>query len=157
MKPALSEVSATINYDEATRTITAPTVVRYAMNAENQNISIFAVLLEQEVDNIYQQNGFSAVKQDILLPWASGGEYAQPYVVGVLSEDVCRGTWGSTFLGNSGLIPTNIVAGQNYEVNGIEFQLPEAAKINPKNCQVVVMMFDANTGKYNHCTASRAF
>ncbi len=148
LKPALSEVSATINYDEATRTITAPTVVRYAMNAENQNISIFAVLLEQKVDNIYQQNGFSSVKQDILLPWASGGEYAQPYVVGVLSEDVCRGTWGSTFLGNSGLIPTNIVAGQNYEVNGIEFQLPEAAKINPKNCQVVVMMFDANTGKY---------
>lgn len=89
LKPALSEVTATINYDEATHTITAPTVVRYAMNAENQNISIFAVLLEQEVDNIYQQNGFSSVKQDILLPWSSGGEYAQPYVVGLLSEDVC--------------------------------------------------------------------
>lgn len=148
LKPALSDLSATISYDKATRTISAPATVRYAMNAENQNINIFAVLVEQDVDNIYQQNGFTNTKSDILLPWSNGGEYATPYVTGVLSDDVCRATWGSTFLGNSGLIPTNITAGENYQVNDIQFQLPENSDINPDNCQVIVMMFDANTGKY---------
>ena len=150
LKPALSDLSATINYDESTRIISVPTTIRYAMNAENQNISIFAVLVEQGVDNIYQQNGFASIKSDILLPWSSGGEYATSngYTLNVLSDDVCRGTWGSTYLGNSGLVPTNITAGQEYKVDGIQFQLPATGNINPKNCQVIVMMFDANTGKY---------
>lgn len=148
LKPAIADLSSSIEYDAATRTISAPTTVRYAMNAEGQNISVFAVLLEQDVNNLYQTNAFGAVKSDILLPWSSGGENSGQYVFNVLSDDVCRATWGSTFLGNSGLIPTNIAAGKEYQVNNIEFQLPEDSKIDPDNCQVIVMLFDANTGKF---------
>lgn len=148
VKPALSEVSASISYDENTRTFSVPTTVRYAMNAEQQNINLFAVLVEQEVPAVYQVNGFASLVSDVLLPWSSGGAYASSYVLGYKYEDVCRGTWGNTYLGTSGLIPSNIVAGQEYKVNDIKFELPANSDINPKNCQAIVMMFDANTGKF---------
>ena len=148
LTPALSEVSATISYDKATRTISVPATVRYAMNAEDQNISVFAVLIEQDVNNGYQQNGFSTIKSDVLLPWSSGGEYANSYVLGYNCEDVCRATWGASFLGNSGLLPSTLEAGKEYAVNDIKFELPLTTTINPQHCQAIVMMFDANTGKY---------
>ena len=148
LTPALSDLSATISYDEATKTISAPTTVRYAMNATDQNISLFAVLIEQDVDNLYQTNAFSAISSDVLSPWSSGGEYGTPYVFGVLSEDVCRATWGSTYLGNSGYVPGTIEAGKEYKVDDIKFTLPEKSNINPEKCQVIVMMFDSNSGKY---------
>lgn len=148
VKSALSEVTASINYDESSRTISVPAAVRYAMNAENQNINLFAVLVEQEVPAIYQSNGFSSIVSDILLPWSQGGAYASSYVTGFNYDDVCRGTWGATYLGTGGLIPANIVAGEEYKVNDIKFVLDDNSDINPQNCQAIVMMFDANTGKY---------
>lgn len=148
VKSALSEVTASINYDESSRTISVPAAVRYAMNAESQNINLFAVLVEQEVPAIYQSNGFSSIVSDILLPWSQGGTYASSYVTGFNYDDVCRGTWGTTYLGTGGLIPANIVAGEEYKVNDIKFVLGDNSDINPQNCQAIVMMFDANTGKY---------
>ena len=148
VKSALSEVTASINYDESSRTISVPAAVRYAMNAESQNINLFAVLVEQEVPAIYQSNGFSSIVSDILLPWSQGGAYASSYVIGFNYDDVCRGTWGTTYLGTGGLIPANIVAGKEYKVNDIKFVLGDNSDINPQNCQAIVMMFDANTGKY---------
>ena len=148
VKSALSEVTASINYDESSRTISVPAAVRYAMNAESQNINLFAVLVEQEVPAIYQSNGFSSIVSDILLPWSQGGAYASSYVTGFNYDDVCRGTWGTTYLGTGGLIPANIVAGEEYKVNDIKFVLGDNSDINPQNCQAIVMMFDANTGKY---------
>ena len=148
VKSALSEVTASISYDESSRTISVPAAVRYAMNAENQNINLFAVLVEQEVPAIYQSNGFSSIVSDILLPWSQGGAYASSYVTGFNYDDVCRGTWGTTYLGTGGLIPANIVAGKEYKVNDIKFVLGDNSDINPQNCQAIVMMFDANTGKY---------
>ena len=146
--PALADLSATISYDENTRTISAPTTVRYAMNATDQNLSLFAVLVEQDVVGAYQQNGFGSVKSDVLLPWSSGGDKSGAYVVNYVNEDVCRATWGTSFLGNSGLLPTNLEAGTEYKVDDIKFVLPATTDINPLHCQVIVMMFDANTGKY---------
>lgn len=148
LKPALAELSASISYDKATRTFSVPTTVRYAMNAENQNLNLFAVLIEQDVKAIYQQNGFSSTKSDILLPWSSGGDKASQYVLDYNYEDVCRGTWGSTFLGTGGLLPSTITAGTEYKVNDIKLTLADLGDINPNHCQVIVMMFDANTGKY---------
>lgn len=148
MNSAISEVSATANYDAATRTISVPTTVRYALNAEDQNINLFAVLIEQDVPALYQVNGFSSLGSDVLLPWSAGGEYAQAMVFNFNYEDVARATWGSTFLGTSGLLPSSITAGQEYQVNDIQFTLPEKTDIKPNDCQVIVMMFDANTGKY---------
>ena len=148
LTPALSEVSASISYDKATHTISVPATVRYAMNAEDQNINLFAVLVEQDVASDYQQNGFSTIKSDVLLPWSSGGEYATSYVVGYKSEDVARATWGTSFIGNGGLLPTTLEAGKVYDVDDIKFELPLTSNINPNHCQAIVMMFDANTGKY---------
>lgn len=148
LTPALADLSAEITYDAATRTFSVPTTVRYAMNAENQNLNLFAVLIEQDVPVIYQQNAFSSIKSDILLPWSSGGEKANPYVLGFNYDDVCRGVWGSTFIGSGSLLPSKIAAGTEYKVNDIKMTFTDIRDINPKHCQVVVMLFDANTGKY---------
>lgn len=118
------------------------------MNAESQNLNIFTVLVEQEVPVIYQQNGFSSIKSDILLPWSQGGDKAKPYVTGMNYDDVCRATWGSTFIGNGGLLPSTIDAGEEYKVNDIKITLKDLGDINPDHCQAIVMLFDANTGKY---------
>lgn len=146
--PTISDISATISYDANSKTFSVPTTVRYAMNAESQNLNIFTVLVEQEVPVIYQQNGFSSIKSDILLPWSQGGDKAKPYVTGMNYDDVCRATWGSTFLGNGGLLPSTIDAGEEYKVNDIKITLKDLGDINPDHCQAIVMLFDANTGKY---------
>ena len=148
LKSPEAEVTATIDYDEATHTIKVPASVRYAMNAENQNVNLFAVLVEQEVPAAYQKNDFASINSDVLLPWSAGGKYASAYVTDFNYEDVCRGTWGNTYMGTSGLLPSTIVAGQEYKVNDIQFVLPEKTDIKANDCQVIVMMIDANTGKY---------
>ena len=147
-KDAESDITVKASYDETSRTISVPVSVRYALNTENQYINLFAVLVEQNVPATYQQNGFASIVSDVLLPWSKGGSYASSYVTGINYQDVARATWGTTFNGTSGLLPTTMEAGKEYSTDKISFVLPEKTDINPKNCEVIVMMFDTNTGKY---------
>lgn len=147
-KEAESDISVKVSYDANTRTISAPTTVRYALNTDNQYLNLFAVLVEQNVDAVYQQNAFSSIVSDVLLPWSKGGEYASAFVTGIKYQDVARATWGTTFNGTSGLLPVTMEAGKEYSTDKIQFVLPEKTDINPDNCEVIVMMFDTNSGKY---------
>lgn len=145
---AESDITVAPSYDESTRTISVPVNVRYALNTENQYINLFAVLVEQNVPAVFQQNGFASIVSDVLLPWSKGGELAQAYVTNYNYQDVARATWGTTFNGTSGLLPTTMEAGKEYATDKISFTLDEKSDIKPENCEVVVMMFDTNTGKY---------
>ena len=49
---------------------------------------------------------------------------------------------------NGGLLPSTIDAGEEYNVNDIKITLKDLGDINPDHCQAIVMLFDANTGKY---------
>lgn len=143
-EPAEAEITFTSVYDEATQKATVKTETRNALNAENTAINIFAVVLENGLID-YQSNYYSSSEDPDLGEWGKGGQFGQSYAYPVTKNHVARGTWGYTFNGTGGLIPANITAGEVYE-NEFKVDLP-ATVTDVENCELVVMLINAATGK----------
>ncbi|MBQ8773264.1 MAG: hypothetical protein IJZ17_02150, partial [Muribaculaceae bacterium] len=74
-----------------------------------------------------------------------GGAYASSTISPFYHEDVARHYVGATFNGTYGLIPSEVVAGQEYATT-ITMEVPSTiADIN--KCKVVVMLIDGNSDK----------
>ena len=116
--------------------------IRSALNLRNQNIRVFAVLLEDGVTD-YQCNGLGSFDDPLLGPWGKGGEYADSYVFDYTFDHVARTTWGQYFNGSPMLVPAELTAGEEYTVD-FSIQVPSNVE-NIENCHVAVMLIDANT------------
>lgn len=143
--PAISEVSAKFYYDEAENKFVAPFEVKYALNATGQNVNIMGLVLEDNVNNVYQQNSMGGYTSSALGEWGNGGKYSGTYVTNYLCQDVCRDIIGDTYTGTGGLIPQSVEAGKAYTGTLSIAASSQIADIN--NCKMVVLMIDANTGK----------
>lgn len=143
-EPAEADISFTTSYDPASTTATVNTTVRNALSATNTGINIFAVVVEDNVDAGYQSNYFSNVSNELLGEWGKGGKYGSSYVYPFAVNDVARATWGNTFQGTGGLIPSNIEAGKEYN-NALQIKVPSSVT-DPNNCKIVVMLIDAVKG-----------
>lgn len=143
-EPADADINLTANYDEATKTITANVNVRYALNAENQNVGLFTVITESGLES-YQSNYFSSVESSTLGEWGKGGVYGSSVVYPYVVNDLARGIVGRTFNGTYGEIPANVVASQDYTTT-ITCPLPSTVAV-ANNCDIVVMMIDGNTNR----------
>lgn len=151
--PALSDISAQITYDVRNNQFIVPFEVKYALNAEGQNVSVLGMLLEDNVNNVYQQNNLGGYSTSSLGEWGQGGKYSDSYVQGYLSQDVCRGLAGETFNGTTGIIPQTVVAGENY-TGKLTMPVPTTiADVN--NCKMAVVMIDANTGYVINATLAK--
>lgn len=128
--------------DKDAGTIDVKTTVTSALNMDRTAYNLFAVVIENDIVT-YQLNGFSSVKDPDLGEWGYGGKYGQSTVFPAIANDVARATWGTTFNGTGGLIPTTLAAGQDYESN-FTITLPETIS-NLDNCEVIVMIIDAAT------------
>jgi outer membrane protein assembly factor BamB len=69
--------------------------------------------------------------------------------------DVCRSYEGMTFNGTGGYLPQEIVAGEEYSAE-VRTKVPATLE-NFAHCKVVVMLIDANTGKYINAALSNEF
>ncbi|MDE6271809.1 MAG: Ig-like domain-containing protein [Muribaculaceae bacterium] len=128
--------------DEANNCINVKTSVRPALNLERSAYNIFAVIIENKIMG-YQQNNLYSIKDPVLGEWGAGGKYAAPVVVPYEVNEVARTTWGTTYNGTAGLIPSKLVAGETYEAN---IQIPLSSNIsNKENCEVVIMLIDAGS------------
>lgn len=143
--PAISEVSAQFKYDEETNKFVVPFEVKYALNATSQNINVMGMLLEDNVNNVYQQNSMGGYKSDALGEWGAGGKYSASYVTSYLCQDVCHEVIGDTYTGFTGLLPQDIEAGKSY-TGSFSVDVPLAVA-NINNCKMVVVLIDANTSK----------
>ncbi len=117
--------------------------VKYALDMDNQNVNVLAVVTENKL-NGYQDNNLYTYQDDLLGDWGSEGKYASatvPYVY----NDVVR-TWeGTSFNGTGGYIPSSVTAGVPYEA---EIRIPNISRIqNPENTRVTVMLIDSETGR----------
>ncbi len=138
-QPADMDLDISSAFDESTRTINATCTVRNALNLDNASINVFAVVTENSLET-YQDNNFTSIEDPDLGEWGKGGKYGStvyPFIV----NDVARATYGASYNGTAGLIPSTIEAGKEYTVN---LSVPLTNKdINPNNCELTVMLIDS--------------
>ena len=150
-QPVEAEVTATLSYNEASQTFTVPVHVKYALSSDELNLKVFAVVLENGCV-AYQSNGFSSFADPLLGEWGLGGKYASAVVNPYTHDHVVRGTFGVSYTGTPGLLPNAVKAGETYSTT---LNIPSPTSVSqPKNVEVAVMLFDANTDKLvNACLA----
>lgn len=116
--------------------------VKYALDMDNRNVNVFAVIAEDGLEGV-QDNNRADVEDPVLGDWGKGGIYGQTSVRYIF-HDVVRTYFGTTCNGTGGYIPAEVIGGQVY---GAEFAIPNIKRIsNPANTTVTVMLIDANTG-----------
>ncbi len=142
--PAEAEITATASLSSSRSTIKVPCSVKYALDATDLNLKLFAVVLENKLSG-YQSNGFSSISDPLMGDWGTGGKYGMPSVDPYVFEHVVRGYYGETFTGTPDLFPSDITAGQEYTTT-LSVPMPDVVS-NPENTEVVVMLFDGNTDK----------
>lgn len=141
--PCEAELNISLRHDPTTNEFIIPCSVRYALNAEDLNLNLFVVILEDNVSSM-QKNGFSSIDSDALGEWGLNGLYGKGLVVDYPLMDVCRGYAGLTFNGTGGFLPQVMNAGEEYTAE-LRSTLPETIE-DLSFCKVVVMLIDANTG-----------
>ncbi|MBQ5909376.1 MAG: Omp28-related outer membrane protein, partial [Bacteroidaceae bacterium] len=147
--PADAEISATASFNTDSTAIVIPCSVTFALEAEKQNLNLFAVILEDNIKG-YQRNTFGGIADADLGAWGEGGSLSAGTTYPFYHNHVARATIGQTFNGTGGYIPSNVIAGKEYYA-GITASLP--ASVNDlSRLHIVVMMIDANTGRVINAT-----
>ncbi len=141
--PADCDLTVRIGIDEENQVLTLPVTVRYALDANNLNLSLLAVVLEDGL-YYYQRNFFAQSADPNLGEWSNGGKYAAAYATNIRHDDVARAVIGRSFAGTSGYFPQSMKAGESVTAT-IESELPQNLSDN-RNGKVVVMLLNGNTG-----------
>lgn len=141
-QPADMDLEIESSYDASTETVNAVCSVRNALDVKDANINLFAVITENGLTS-FQDNGFASVEDPDLGEWGKGGSYGSlvyPFTV----NDVARGSFGTTYNGTGGLIPSEMENGKYYTTN-LRVSLPKTVT-NADNCFLTVMLIDAGKG-----------
>lgn len=139
-----TEVGFSNKYDETTNgDIEMSVTVRNAIDADVA-YNIFAVVIENGLTAPYQKNGYYGISDPNLGVWGMGGTNGRPVVFNVPTDDVARGTWGTTYNGTSGRIPSKLVADKSYTT---EFTMAMPSTVEkPENTEIIVMVIDTTNG-----------
>ncbi len=143
--PADAELSAEYQLDAESGTFDLPVTVKYAMDANNLNLNIFVVMLEDGIKS-YQENYFSASSDPAYGEWGVGGIYGQSIVYDYMHYDLARACWGTSYSGTAGLLPQSMKAGEAVTAQLTGFTMPENVDV-AANTRAVVMLIDGNTDK----------
>lgn len=139
LSAALSADEKNINYDVE---------LRYALNADNQQLSLLLVVLEDGIVN-YQQNNLGALSQPLFGEWGADGTLSGidtgGYAYPVTHNDVARMLVGETMSGTIGLFPSTLNAGETYCAN-LSSQFPEVIT-GKQNATAVAMLIDTQSGE----------
>lgn len=142
--PSEAEIKVTPTYEDGDQTsISVDCDIRFALNATDQNIGLFAVLIQDNITG-YQQNNLGGVDNPKLGEYGKGGKYEAGYIYPFTHNDVARAYYGS-FNGTVGKIPQNLVAGEIYSPQ-LTLSVPEDVVGSLNDCKVMVMMIDSNNG-----------
>lgn len=141
---AVCEVSLAANYSEDENYINMTADVNYALDADNQQLSLFIVLLENGLVR-YQQNGLYQNSWPGLGEWGAGGRYGEYQVSPFTHNDVVRACIGQTYSGTIGLFPSAFTAG---EMVSAELSAETPSSISDKeNIYAVAMLIDTQSGE----------
>lgn len=138
-------------YDKGTGRISVNGNARWALNSDNTNINILAVVTEDNLTTI-QLNGMYTVSDPDLGEWGANGAYGTRFPT-VPINGVGRGVSGRTFNGTSGLIPSSISAGVDCPLE-LTISMPETVA-DPVNANVVLMMIDGDNDNVVNANIAR--
>ena len=146
--PTDADINISASYAPTTDKVTIPFDVRFAIDKENANISVFCIITE---DNLlgYQSNKFYKDIDPNLGEWQSGGTYGKEAVYPYYFMDVARALYpADNYFGKTGLLPQNISHGETVK-GELSFTLkdnaPYVTDIN--NCKATILLVDASTGE----------
>lgn len=111
--PCDAGISAVASYDATTGEVVAYGTLTYAMDAQNQNLSVFTVFTEDQVET-NQSNGMARDESPAMGQWGANGIYNKPFVNDYLLDHVARGFLGDnmSYNGTPGLLPSSLRAGE---------------------------------------------
>jgi len=150
--PVECSLSCTATLDESDNSFSVPVSVRYAMNTEDLNVNMMAVLLEDNVVGV-QLNYFADYETPDLGEWSKGGALGVKGVTNYYHNDVVRGVTAMSYNGTSGLVPSSVTAGTEYTYT---FRVPVTAYVKDvKNCKVAILLINPVSGAIiNACVSS---
>lgn len=142
-KPADAELFLSAWLNEATGQIETEVHTLYALTAEKLNLSIFAVVLENNITG-FQDNNLYGITDEDLGDFASGKQWGKARIFPFIHDHVVRQIYGTTFNGTAGLLPASIKAGETQKAS-LQLAVPSTVA-NTDNLDMVVMLIDNNTG-----------
>ncbi|MGN1263420.1 MAG: choice-of-anchor J domain-containing protein, partial [Prevotella sp.] len=150
-----AEVKVLASYDPEAETVSVRSTVKYAMSRASSNVGIFLIVTE---DNLYgyQHNflySYTSENSSGLGEWAGDGTLGQEYVP-YYHNDVARAHVGLSYYGTTGYIPSSIEGGKEYNAD-MTFAYPAVSDI--KNCKIISVLIDANTGEYINAARSKVY
>ncbi len=149
---ALSDISLTAVQSENGRSIDFSTSLRYAIDSENQQLSLFVVVMENNLE-YYQANNLGSLEMSILGEWGAGGIKSAAYAYPVTHNDVVRSVIGQTFSGTIGLFPSSVEAGKTY-TSSFSASFPQAIE-NVGNATAVAMLINSQNGEVINACKTR--
>lgn len=140
----MAEADLTLSavYDGLTKQISIEGNTRFALNS-SRNVNLFTVVLENKC-HTEQTNGMRYFDDPDLGPWGKGGIYGQSNVE-LDIDHVGRGSFGDTFNGSAGLVPSIQEAGVENPF-GFSVAMPETVS-NVNNTELVIMMIDSDNDR----------
>lgn len=143
-KLAPADLTLHATFSEDTKQISFTTDLCYAVSANNQQLSLFIVVLEDGIVS-YQQNGFTNMMSETMADWCNGGPYSQYVNYPFTHNDVVRAAIGQTYGGTIGLFPSSPVGGITYTAN---FSSATPAAVEDINqLSAVAMLIDTQSGE----------
>lgn len=142
LAPADLEVQAF--YDRDAKRLDYIAEVRYALDADNQQLSLLLVVLEDGLVN-YQKNFYGTATESIFGEWGAGGLNSGEYAWPVTHNDVARSVIGQKLSGTIGLFPTSFTADSVYTAT-LSSTFPQSVEDDTK-VSVVAMLIDSQTGE----------
>jgi len=103
--PALADISVSASVDDTETYINAPVTVKYALDKNDVNVSLFFVVVEDKIKT-YQVNNLFTVNDANLGEWGSGGIYGKGTVRNYYINDIARAAIGTSYNGTQGYVPT---------------------------------------------------
>lgn len=138
-----ADIEASVNLEENEWNISVPVSLSYAVDCDNIDHSLFAVLSEDDVVT-FQSNYRATVEDPLLGEWGAGGIYSQSYVYPFHCNDVVRNVSNPNLAGTPGVIPSNVKAGDIIN-HTLDITIPRRG-LNLEKCHVTVMLVDNVTG-----------
>lgn len=152
-EPAYGEVTVVPTYDPSNKTMVNMSCdVRFALTAKDQNIGLFALLVQDNTSS-YQRNNYGSFSDPSFGEFGSNGIYSAAIIYPFVHNDVVR-SYAGTFNGQVGLIPQNLEAGQVYNAR-MQVPVPEDVQDYLSDCKGVVMMIDSNTGRVINAASAK--
>ena len=136
-------------YFSADGQISIPVNVRFSLDMDNASYSVFTVIVEDGLSG--RQENYFVGSSDPLLAWWAG----QPKKTRYTYNNVACGIRGDSFYGESGRVPKQVKAGENYYTDAL---VPLPANIqDPANMHFVVALLDGTTGKVVNSDVCKVF